>query len=120
MIDEKKIQGAVNNYIGHAPEIDEGIYVASERKAFKDGANWAISEFLKELWHDASEKPKNNAQCVVYASFEYDEYPEDNFSDYTVSTYNNGWYEDYFPSEADVIIKKWCYISDLLPKGGEQ
>ena len=33
---------------------------------FKDGAKWAINEFLKDLWHPASEKPKRRCNyCFI-------------------------------------------------------
>ncbi len=90
------------------------------KEAFKAGANWAINEFLKDLWHDASEEPKKDANCLVYISCEYEDTPEDNYREYTTSMYLGGcWSEDHFPSEADAFIIKWCYLDDLL-KGGEK
>lgn len=32
---------------------------------FKDGAKWAINEFLKDLWHPISEEPEKNRICLV-------------------------------------------------------
>lgn len=41
-INEDKLEEAVNLYIGHKPEVDEGLSVAMERSAFKAGAFWGI------------------------------------------------------------------------------
>ncbi len=89
---------------------------------FINGARWAQEEFLKDLWHDASEEPKKDANCLVHISCEYEDTPEDNYKEYTTAMYlGGGWSEDHFPSEADVFILKWCYLDDILPqKGGEE
>lgn len=59
---------------------------------FKDGAKWAINEFLKDLWHPASEKPKRRCN---YLLLHYKDEEEECF-------------------EADVVdTKAWdCYIKD--------
>ena len=79
---------------------------------FKDGAKWAINEFLKDLWHPVSEEPEENKKLLVqYTNYILeDDYEIDMNSPhiqwrYLVTTYN---------------LKKWCYIEDLLPKGGEE
>ena len=79
---------------------------------FKDGAKWAINEFLKDLWHPVSEEPEENKKLLVqYTNYMVeDDYEIDMNSPYVtwrylVTTYN---------------FKKWCYIEDLLPKGGEK
>ena len=79
---------------------------------FKDGAKWAINEFLKDLWHPVSEEPEENKKLLVqYTNYMVeDDYEIDMNSPhipwgYIVTTYN---------------FKKWCYIEDLLPKGGEK
>ena len=78
----------------------------------KDGAKWAINEFLKDLWHPVSEEPEENKKLLVqYTNYMVeDDYEIDMNSThvpwrYLVTTYN---------------FKKWCYIEDLLPKGGEK
>lgn len=79
---------------------------------FKDGAKWAINEFLKDLWHPVSEEPEENKKLLVqYTNYMVeDDYEIDmNVTHipwrYLVTTYN---------------FKKWCYIEDLLPKGGDK
>ena len=79
---------------------------------YHDGAKWAINEFLKDLWHPVSEEPEENKKLLVqYTNYMVeDDYEIDMNSPhvpwrYLVTTYN---------------LKKWCYIEDLLPKGGEK
>lgn len=109
MIDDKKIEAAARRY-SEVTDCDKQEALLIE-EGFKEGAKWAINEFLKNLWHPASEKPLlRSGKClVVYnggtigifkISFVYE----------MLSNYGKngmGW-------------KYWCYVSDLFPKqGGE-
>lgn len=69
MIDVKKIEEAARDYInknGYFVKYDEDPCVDIEF-AYKEGAKWAINEFLKDLWHPASEEPKN-LEYIIFAS----------------------------------------------------
>ena len=98
MIDDKKIKSAAQGYCYDT--------YGTIAEAFEQGAKWAINEFLKNLWHPISEKPKK--ECVfLYKTM---------FKGYEV-------YKIIDKSEWKCIIKyqkatKWLYIDDLLPKGG--
>lgn len=126
MIDNKKIEeaarGAADLYEQDFPmmsydedtEVDGQHHFCQEFGAelFKDGAKWAINEFSKDLWHPISEEPEENKKLLVqYTNYMVkDDYEIDmNIPHvpwrYLVTTYN---------------FKKWCYIEDLLPKGGEK
>ena len=126
MIDNKKIEeaaiGSADLYEQDLPmmsydedtEVDGQHHFCQEFGAelFKDGAKWAINEFLKDLWHPVSEEPEENKKLLVqYTNYILeDDYEIDMNSPhvpwrYLVTTYN---------------FKKWCYIEDLLPKGGEK
>ena len=126
MIYNKKIEeaaiGAADLYEQDLPmmsydedtEVDGQHHFCQEFGAelFKDGAKWAINEFLKDLWHPVSEEPEENKKLLVqYTNYMVeDDYEIDMNSPhipwgYIVTTYN---------------FKKWCYIEDLLPKGGEK
>lgn len=79
------------------------------KDSFKTGAKWAINEFLKDLWHPASEEPEikdvNIAYLDKYGLLEalyFERSPIENW-DEKVSIYQ---------------IDKWTYLSDLLPKEG--
>lgn len=60
MIDDKKIKNAAQGYCDatYGTLIEHPLIA----EAFKQGVNWAINEFLKDLWHPISEKPKK--ECV--------------------------------------------------------
>ena len=126
MIDNNKIEeaaiGAADLYEQDLPmmsydedtEVDGQHHFCQEfcAELFKDGAKWAINEFLKDLWHPVSEEPEENRKILVqYTNYMVeDDYEIDMNSPhipwgYIVTTYN---------------FKKWCYIEDLLPKGGEK
>ena len=95
-------------------EVDGQHYFCQEFGAelFKDGAKWAINEFLKDLWHPVSEEPEENKKLLVqYTNYMVEDDYEIDMNiphvswRYLVTTYN---------------LKKWCYIEDLLPKGGDK
>ena len=121
MIDDKKIEAAKeeiyeDRFLLNGEEVvfnndekEEMFYKEDIKEAIGLGAKWAINEFLKDLWHPASEKPLlRNGKClVVYnggtigifkISFVYE----------MLSNYGQdgmGW-------------KYWAYVSDLFPKEG--
>lgn len=105
MIDDEKIKKAIEDYVKYSSIEDE--YPGTEGNAFKAGAKWAINEFLKDLWHPASEKPKK--ECVFLYKTIFDGYGLNQIID------GNEW---------KYIIKyqkatQWLYIDDLFPKEGD-
>lgn len=70
MIDVKKIEEAARDYInknGYFVKYDEDPCVAIEL-AYKEGAKWAIDEFLKDLCHPVKEVPRNdNGKVLAYS-----------------------------------------------------
>ena len=129
MIDDKKIEEAANRYIEteyaryNSGEVEEEMICLRGKDSFKEGANWAINEYLKDLWHPASEMPDKNRTCLVrvvyhpnHGMFQDEERIEQS------SFHDFGWYDydfKYIGTNYDII--SWLYISDLLPKeGGEQ
>lgn len=111
MIDERRIEEAKKSFIADKKVL--GIMAMNDLACgFKVGAKWAINEFLKGLWHDASEKPLlRNGKClVVYNGGTIDIF-KISFVYEMLSNYGKdgmGW-------------KCWCYVSDLFPKeGGKQ
>ena len=78
------------------------------RASFKDGVEW----FKKAIWHDPSEEPESD-KCILIRFVDYKgnvEYGTDILA--PPITWNN-WVEI-------CKITKWCYVEDLLPKGGEK
>ena len=71
MIDEKKIEAAAKHYAeensmsieDQMGDMYDGIEELSD--AYKAGANWAINEFLKDLWHPASEEPERDRDILL-------------------------------------------------------
>lgn len=124
MIDEKKIEEAAREaadlYEQDLPvmsynedtEVDGQHHFCQEfgAKLFKDGAKWAINEFLKDLWHPANEEP-NKGKFVLMEMRNGDNY----------ALY---WVNDEYSWERICTMfttTSWLYIDDLLPKrGGEQ
>ena len=110
MIDVKKIEEGARDYInknGYFVKYDEDPCVAIEL-AYKEGAKWAINEFLKGLWHPASEEPEKNHSVLF-------------------KTAGNSFGTEYIEKNdwATIVrcfeVVKWFYIDDLFPKeGGEQ
>ena len=96
MIDDKKIENAAFEY-------GEGIGF----EAFIDGAEWMQKEFLKDLWHPVSEKPRRNTTYLVQ------------IRDCIFETF-------YDSEEWKIFVKgynvtRWLYIDDfLLKEGGKQ
>lgn len=106
MIDEKDIRKAAT--LTHNPALDAVANFAA-RTAFAAGVEW----FKKTLWHDASVKPEEGEQ-ILYTDTEGGEIVDVNVT--TTDLY------DFMPWNEVVRffnISKWCYIDDLLPKGGD-
>lgn len=112
MIDEKTIDEGARDYInknGYFIKYDEDPCVDIEF-AYKEGAHWAINEFLKDLWHDASEEPKVSKWIVTRFL------DDDNDLAYEVDLNVN--IRDWKTYVQQYRIVKWLYIDDLLSKKG--
>lgn len=115
MIDDKKIERAIEDYVRYSSVEDE--YPGTEGNAFKAGAKWAINEFLKDLWHPAGEKPNiKQGECCVTCLVKFK-----NGSAELCAYFRNteGWVcDDMSPKDFKRNFKEWLYIDDLLPKKG--
>lgn len=108
MINKIDIQKAASSK--HNPAFGVSGYFAA-RTAFAAGVEW----FKKALWHDVSEMPEEGEQ-ILYTATEGGEIV-DVMKVTTIALY------DFTPWDKVVSnygITKWCYIEDLLPKGGEK
>ena len=117
MIDEKKINEAARAYCDATyGTLKEEPFIA---EGFRQGAKWAQNEFIKSLWHDASEEPKKNKQCLVEIIYPRPcGLPDD--IDYTTSYYANYSWNEYNFRFSHYKVIRWLYIDDILPKeGGE-
>ena len=106
MINNKKIEKAAKQ---HSEEsYISGYFQACYKDAFIEGAKWMQEEFLKDLWHPASENPKKG-RVFLYKTI---------FEGYGINQIIDG-------NEWKYIIKyqkatQWIYIDDLLPKKGDE
>ena len=82
---------------------------------FTDGAKWAINEFLKDLWHPASEEPREFAEVLAGAKI------TESIKTYISFKRNDALFKNWDAYSSGANITRWLYIEDLLPKeGGEQ
>ncbi len=113
ILDDKKIEAAARRY-SEVTDCDKEEALLIE-EGFKEGAEWAINELLKDLWHPASEEPRKDVSIIV------ETYNDKNMFYYTW----NRWQDNFYPSWTDAVlcsrVSRWLYIDDLLPKkGGEK
>ena len=123
MIDEKKIeeaaQVAADLYEQGLPvmsynddtEVDCKHHFCKEfgEELFKDGAKWAIHEFLKDLWHSIEEEPDKSKSDIITLGF-----GDDTYLHFKESVLWNK--ESWRHSISRNHIIKWAYLSDILPK----
>ena len=137
MIDDKKIEeaarGAADLYEQDLPmmsyyedtEVDGQHHFCQEFGAelFKDGAKWAINEFLNGLFHTASEVPRNDNGKVLAFSKEFGNRKlydmNDELDKTTCDTYQQMWEE-----QVNIFkLSDWIFVDelfDLVTKGGKQ
>ena len=117
LLDRKKVEEAAKRCFNTATK---GITDKDEALiAFKCGAHWAIQEFLKDLWHDASEEPSKEKPNLLVR--DTSGYPS---STNTKCMFNNTRWVSYSAMWKEYTefldVEKWLYIDDLLEqKGGE-
>ena len=116
MIDKNKIKSAAQGYCDATyGTLNTNPFIA---EAFRKGANWAINEFLKDLWHPAIEEPKKNRLVLTDVRSIMD---KDHICWATVKLTENGYIRNWSNFCIVAKITRWLYIDDLLPKeGGKQ
>lgn len=119
MIDGKKIEYAANKYIEteyaryNSGEVEEEMICLMGKDIFKEGANCAINELLKDLWHAIDENPKKYHKCLVEVVYHRPLNMTDDIDYVTSHLTNFGWDESSF-KRSDYTIKRWIYIDNLL------
>ena len=115
MIDNKKIKDVAKLHAEKSYISD--YFQACYKDGFIDCAKWMQEEFLKDLWHPASEEPKKVKNLLLETTYEYGK-PIYHLIKYMPNGNNVcAWREWYKGAH----ISRWLYIDDLLPKeGGEQ
>ena len=112
ILDDKKIEEAAQA-ICFDDKMPYDSYCKIE--GFRKGAEWAINEFLKNLWHPNTEEPDKSNSDIITLGFDNDAYLQ--FKESIL------WNEESWRhSISRCQIIKWAYLSDILPKqeGGEQ
>ena len=106
MIDDNKIEEAAVKSANYLKGICDFTVINAFEEGFKEGAKWAINEFLKDLWHPADEMPNENNEVICVDK------------DSRTITYNGivNWWA--FCRTHDVT--HWLYVDDLLPKEGDE
>lgn len=108
MIDEKKItEAAIQNADKYNPCRSTLDRAESCCTSFNDGIEW----FKNAIWHDASEEPKERKYILVQWLYE-------GRTSYETDRVQSKVRWQYRVAENNII--KWCYIEDILPKGGEK
>lgn len=111
MIDEKKIQEAAASRFNVG-----GLVNTVERIAFKEGVEW----FKKALWHTEDEIPEADRLILVKDWKFKDEYLTfDTTEELNLEDFDKEHQWECFCKLAYLDFT-WCYIEDLLPKGGEK
>lgn len=81
---------------------------------FEMGTHWADEHpNLESLWHDVTEEPHDGSHILMQYNYEGDK----ELKSFHIK------YDEYINWQKLIKIcgiSQWAYISDLLPKGGEQ
>lgn len=112
MIDNKKIKDVAKLHAEKSYISD--YFQACYKDGFIDCAKWMQEEFLKDLWHPASEEPREFAEILAEAQI------TESIKTYISFKRNDALFKNWNAYSSSANITRWLYISDLLPKkGGE-
>ena len=119
MIDDKKIEAAARRY-SEVMDCDKEEALLIE-EGFKEGAHWAINEFLKDLVHPASEVPRNdNGKILAFSKV------NSNIKLYDMNAMLNETACDTYQEMWEIRVRTytftdWVFVEellDLIKKGG--
>ena len=123
MIDDKKIEAAKeeiyeDRFLLNGEEVvfdnddkEEMFYKEDIKEAIGLGANWAINDFLKDLWHQTNKDPEGYDEWILlhYSAFNY----------YSLSQVKE--FKSWKGFVEKTPIDGWLYIDDLFSEeGGDQ
>lgn len=129
MIDDKKIEAAANKHIEteyaryNSGEVEEEMICIRGKDSFKAGAKWMQEEFLKGLFHPASEVPRNdNGKILAFSKV------NSNIKLYDMNAMLNETACDTYQEMWEIRVRAytftdWIFVEDLLDlikKGGNQ
>lgn len=107
MIDDKKIDIAARQYAEEA--FVSEVWQACYKEGFKDCAKWMQKEFLKDLWHPASEEPRKKAMLLIEISPLKPTLKKFYYTDIFIG-------EDWEITCSTMSISRWLYVDDLISK----
>ena len=128
MIDVKKIEEAANKHIEteyaryNSGEVEEEMICLRGKDSFKEGAKWAINEFFKDLFHHASEVPRNdNGKVLAFSKV------NSNMKLYDMNAMLNEIACYTYQGKWEVRVREYTFIDlafvedllDLIKKGGK-
>ena len=123
VLDDKKIEEAARrnadkyrNYPTLSDEDRDKVSIGS----FMDCVKWMQEEFLKNLWHPASEEPDKHRICLVRVVYHLNcgMLPDEERIEQS-SFHDFGWYDyDFKYIGVDYDIVSYLYVDELLPKKG--
>ena len=129
MIDDKKIEAAANKHIEteyaryNSGEVEEEMICLRGKDSFKEGAKWTINELLKDMFHPASEVPRNdNGKILAFSKV------NSNIKLYDMNAMLNETACDTYQEMWEIRVRAytftdWIFVEDLLDlikKGGNQ
>ena len=142
MIDEKKIWKMVesvfeaNDYAYNMSEVSESDWDISlwdeeqMKDAIEKGIRCGIQEFINSLWHDKDGSPSGRDRRTAWCLVEVETTSLSHSRKLlyvTARRLRGNWDQSAFsfldedPRVVCYEMKRWCYLSDLLPKeGGEK
>lgn len=124
MIDDYKIKKASRMYadeVFESRKYDENhlqphhiAFIEGNAAGFEAGAKWAVNEFINDLWHPASEEPREFAEVLEEAKI------TESIKTYISFKKNDALFKNWDAYSSGANITRWLYIDDLFPKeGGE-
>ena len=84
------------------------------KNVFFDCAKWMQEEFLKDLWHPASEEPREFAEVLAEAKI------TESIKTYISFKRNDALFKNWDAYSSGANITRWLYIDDLFPKKGDE
>lgn len=110
MVDDKKIDNEAvsytqDGYNDYSSDMQDVI-----KESFKSGAEWAINEFLKDLWHPMQEEPKEFKEILAEVKL------TESINTYLSFKRNDALFKNWAVYSSGANITRWLYVEDLLPK----
>lgn len=89
---------------------EEMFYKEDIKEAIGLGAKWAINELLNNLWHPASEEPRELAEVLAEAKI------TESIKTYISFKRNDALFKNWDAYSSGANITRWLYIDDLFQK----